>query len=495
MLVAGAGLTACGGGGTASSGSSAATATVTTIFPNAAPAGALAFTLNVTGSNFASGSTVNWNGSSRTTTFVSSTQLQAHIMAADVASPGKATVTVVNTKAAPSSGITFTIAADTIAYQSNRALDGSDAANGTIDNIWVINPDGSGPAALTKFTAAGAFATQPVWSPDGSRIAFPSGGALDGSNAANNDSTSNIWVMKADGTGATPLTKLTALNSDCFAAAWSPDGSKIAFISGRALDGSDAANPNDIRNIWVMNADGSGVTPLTRITALALTTAPVWSPDGSKIGFASARALDGSNAANTTLNIWVMKADGSGLTALTKNTVGGNEEPVWSQDGSKIAFASHRALDGSDTLNSAENIWVMNADGSNAHPLTQVTAANSNSSLPAWSPDGSKLVFFSSRALDGSNASNTGATTNIWVINSDGSSPIPLTKNTASGISINPIWTPDGKVLYTSAAGIDGSNTDNIAENIWLINADGSNATPLTKITTTTVQNDLANQP
>ena len=491
LIGLGTGLTGCG------SGSSTLAPSVTTVFPNAAPAGALAFTLTVTGSNFGSGSTVDWNGSSRTTTFVSSTELQAHIMAADLASPGKATVTV-NNGASASSGITFTIAADTIVYESNRALDGSDAANGAVDNVWVMNPDGSGLAANTKLTAAGAFITQPAWSSDGSRIAFSSGGALDGSNAANTNSTGNIWVVKPDGTGATPLTKLTALRSDSFSPTWSPDGSKIVFLSGRALDGSDAENTSGIQNIWVMNADGSGATPLTKITALALSTAPVWSPNGSKIAFASARALDGSNAANTTLNIWIMNADGSGLTALTKNTVGGNEAPVWSPDGSKIAFDSHRALDGSDTLNanSTSNIWVVNADGSNVHPLTQITAANTGNFQPVWSPDGSKLVFYSSRALDGSNAANTNGTRNIWVINADASSPTPLTKNTGLGDSLNPVWTPDGnKILYTSAAALDGSNADNIAENIWLINADGSNAIPLTKITTTTVNSDLASQP
>src|SRR5262249_9028560 len=69
---------------------------VSTVSPNSAPAGGLAFTLTVHGSNFVSASTVEWNGVSRTTTVVSSTLLQAHIMAADLAAPGTVTVTVFN---------------------------------------------------------------------------------------------------------------------------------------------------------------------------------------------------------------------------------------------------------------------------------------------------------------------------------------------------------------------------------------------------------------
>src|SRR6516225_9215474 len=71
-------------------------ANVTSISPSSAPAGALAFTLTVKGSNFVTASAVEWNGSGRTTTFISSTQLQAHIMAADLAAPGMVSVKVVN---------------------------------------------------------------------------------------------------------------------------------------------------------------------------------------------------------------------------------------------------------------------------------------------------------------------------------------------------------------------------------------------------------------
>jgi Tol biopolymer transport system component len=483
--------------------------TVTSLSPNSAPTGGLAFTLTVSGSNFVQASTVNWNGNSRTTTFVSSTQLQAHIMAADLAAAGKATVTVVNP--APPGGTSnvasFTIAAAKIAFQSTGALDGSDAANtNNTQNIWVMNPDGSGPTALTKLTALLAISSEPAWSPDGSKIAYASERALDGTDARDRQNN-NVWVMNADGSGSAPLTKLTDGGAVTFDPAWSPDGTKIAFLSARALDGSDLSNPNLTLNVWVMNADGSNQIPLTRVTAVNANAAlPVrWSPDGTKLVFPADRALDGSDAANvnSTRNIWRINADGSGLTPLTRLTasIADSFVAVWSPDGTKIAYTSTRALDGSNALNTnnVSNIWAMNADGSSPTPLTKLTAANAAGFDPAWSPDGAKIAFASMRALDGSNASNTNGAANIWVMNADGSSPTVLTKLTAaSTTTAAPVWTPGGaQILFVSARALDGSNAanTNAVQNIWVMNADGSSQTPLTKLTTTNTSSTSPNQP
>jgi Tol biopolymer transport system component len=168
----------------------------------------------------------------------------------------------------------------TIAFASGRALNGSDAANTNFTrNIWTVKSDGSGATPLTKITANGGDSASPVWSPGGSKLAFASRRALDGSDAANTNTTFNIWTVQADGSGATPLTRLTANGGDSSSPVWSPDGSKLAFASSRALDGSDARNTNDTANIWVVQADGSGATPLTRLTATGGdSTSPAWHP-------------------------------------------------------------------------------------------------------------------------------------------------------------------------------------------------------------------------
>ncbi len=268
-------------------------------------------------------------------------------------------------------------------------------------------------------------------------ITFGSGRALDGSDAINApNQTFNVWVVNADGSGTTPLTKLTANNADSFGPVRSTDGTKIAFNSSRALDGSDAANSNVTFNIWVMNADGSGAIPVTKLTASgAYSFVSAWSPDDSKIAFSSSRALDGSDLNGGTENTWVVNPDGSGATPLAVS-VAGSFAPAWSPDGSKIAFQSGRALDGSNALNANDNpnIWVMNADGSGATSLTKLTAVQPLNIVPGiWLPDGSKIVFDSARALDGTDAANSNGTRNIWIMNADGSSAAPLTKLTASG--------------------------------------------------------------
>jgi Tol biopolymer transport system component len=471
------------------------TPAIVTIAPNSAPAGALAFTLTVSGSNFLPASQVQWNGSSRTTTFVSSTQLQAHIMAADLAAAGKVSVTVLNP--APGGGAsnvaTFSVPAAMIAFRSARALDGSDArgTNGA-ENIWVMNPDGSGQVSLTKLNTTSVF--NPVWSPDGSKIAFESARALDGSDAANTNFTFNIWVMDANGGNLRPLTRITASQGGSSSPKWSRDGSKIAFESRRALDGSDAGNTNSTLNIWVMNADGSGATPLTRRTAVfADSEGAAFSPDGSKIAFESGGALDGSDAASTNhiFNIWVMNADGTGATPLTRLTAPGSHStfPAFSPDGSKIAFQSERALDASDAANgnNTANLWTMNRDGSGPGPITRLTVFGADCTSFAWSPDGSKLTFESARALDGSDALGTIFTSNIFTVRADGSSLTPLTKlTTLHASSVSPIWSPDGnKVIFVSLGSLDGSDAvnTNFGANIWVVNADGSGAKPLTRLT------------
>jgi TolB protein len=315
-----------------------------------------------------------------------------------------------------------------------------------------MNADGSAQTPLTKLTAAKLQCCLDLelvwspWSPDGSKIVFGSSRALDGSDTANINSISNIWVMNADGSAQTPLTKLTAPNVYSVGPVWSPDGSKIAFTSARALDGSDTANINSISNIWVMNADGSAQTPLTKLTQIGAASGPVWSPNGSKIAFIST-ALPGYDPyPGYRNNIWVMNADGSAQNALTKLTAPNvySEEPAWSRDGSKIAFTSSRALDGSDAANinnSTSNIWVMNADGSAQTPLTKLTQIGAASGGAVWSRDGGKIAFGSERTLDGTDGANINFIWNVWVMNPDGSAQTPLTKLTAGNAgSRGAVW-------------------------------------------------------
>lgn len=246
--------------------------------------------------------------------------------------------------------------------------------------IAVINPDVSGLASLSQQ------GTAPAWSPDGTKIAFVN----------NND----IYVMNADGTGVARITETPEWEMD---PAWSPDGSKIAFARVPPLWQEPA-------DVWIMNANGSGQTQLT--SHPTEDRMPSWSPDGAKIAFVSHR--EGGD-------IWVMNANGSGQANLIDDADWEfiDEDPAWSPDGSKIAFAADREKRG------GRDIYIMNTNGSN---ITKLTTPVGDNAHPSWSPDGTKIAF----------ASNREGNYDIYIMNADGSGEARLTSGSVD--ESGPSW-------------------------------------------------------
>lgn len=400
-------------------------------------------------------------------------------------------------------------AALAITFTSNRALDGTDSTTtNQPSNIWGVGSDGTGLTPLTNLSDSAFFADSgdAVFSPDGTRIAFSSARAFDGSNNHDVNQVANIWVMNADGTNATALTHLTAVKADCTRPVWSPDGTKIAYTSTRALDGTDDTNPIGsfirVTNVWVINADGTGNAPLTDDSSIVGggTTSsgdPVWSPDGTKMVFFSARATDGTKLPNTNSvpNIWIMNSDGTGRLPLTFHTAAGifPTTYTWLPSG-KIIYSMNAALAG-DAFG-IPNIFSLDPTVVPFSSIALTTFTNAANFFPSVSPDGTKIAFLSTRALDGTDTANTNNTTNIWVMNADGSSPTHLTSLTAMGPGAvigsgrpNQIafpWLKDGsKIAFPSARALDGSDTvnTNFVINVWVMNSDGSAQHPVTKVT------------
>ena len=269
-----------------------------------------------------------------------------------------------------------------------------------------MNPDGSSPTRLTDDKSrteklpdfSPVYDGSPVWSPDGTKIAFIS----------NRDYLFSLYVMNADGSNARLLADKPLEPAE---PAWAPDGRKIAFTAGVRFTvgiGKPSAN------IYVLNVDGTGLTQLTRDSGA--NASPSWSPDGKQIAFVSNRD-DGKS------RIWIMNADGSNQRVLpnTQDTNGTGfhgGQPAWSPDGTKILFTAERACGGY----AAVSIYVTNVDGTNSQLLTNDPNTCGSYSSPRWSPDGTRILAgFSLK---------TGTTLEpapqIVVMNADGSDQINI---------------------------------------------------------------------
>ncbi len=229
---------------------------------------------------------------------------------------------------------------------------------GVTRDLYVMDSDGSNVVRLTHDDFVEAY---PSWTPDGTRIAFSSF-----RNAVDN---TEIYEMDPD---ENDLINLTNHKWHDVRPSWSPDGSKMAFVSFR--DGGF----NTPHHIFVMNADGTERYNLTADTQLRFNSNPSWTPDGRKIAFNSLRHFV---PADSRRDIFVIAADGKELEQLTDGP-GSSRSPVYSPDGTKIAYVSGRRGD--------SNIFLMDANGNNAVKLTKTPPGIGNVN-PSW-PRGTLAV-------------------------------------------------------------------------------------------------------
>jgi Tol biopolymer transport system component len=331
-----------------------------------------------------------------------------------------------------------------IAFRSDR--DGG--------GIFFMGATGESARRLTTF------GYHPAWSPDGRHIVFQS---AKWSHATRADGGQLFVIAAVEALGSSQPRVLTPGLRHAYLANWSPNGRRIAFF---AVDGGN-------RDIWTVLADGGSAVQVTRDPSTDWH--PVWSPDGAFLYFLSDRA--GS------MNLWRVAIDeNSGETRgdpeqvtmpsadtlhfsfaragrrlayinrvrsgniarvafdPVKETVVGPVSPL--THGSWLALTPDISPDGQwvafNTWNQPEDLYIARVDGTGQRQLTNDAHRDR---FPNWSPDGKRIAFYSNR---------TGAY-EFWSIQPDGSGLRQLThfNNPRVGV-LNPAWSPDGARLVIS---------------------------------------------
>jgi Tol biopolymer transport system component len=230
----------------------------------------------------------------------------------------------------------------TILFRSQRDAtpDQRSLPTATGSELYVMNADGS---AVKRITSNGYYEVSQTWAPDGRRIAFV--GTPD---AAPNDSLRvwaekrQIYVMDTRGGG---ITQLTSAPGGHNFPAWSPDGKRIAFSSGRDRAGG--------AQLYIMNADGSNQVRLTHSSTEE--TYPAWSPNGRQIAFIS-------KVQDSLSDIHVMDPDGSHVRNITR-AEGFDGFPSWSADGGSLVYAHHLKP------STPSSLYVISLSDSVGHPI------------------------------------------------------------------------------------------------------------------------------
>jgi hypothetical protein len=312
--------------------------------------------------------------------------------------------------AALSVGLVFTLAAGAqtgsgrIAYESQLG-------------VWTVNPDGSGDTLLRQGAA------EPIWSPDGSQIAYVA------------YQPERLVVANADGTG-----EHTVTTGSVHLGSWSPDGARLAYVlDGTKIDTANTTGGDERQLSFDGGAKGS----------------PVWSPDGLRIAYSS-----WVQQQPVQVELFVVGADGTGLTQLTHappDKPDDNVNPAWSPDGSWIAFA--RA-----PWAQQQSISIVHPDGSALHRVADDGHLETGGQ-PAWSPDGAKIAFTNdvNGAVAGEHVGRE-----IFVVDADGTNEQRLTELGPKVVEDgDPTWSHDGVLLLFARSGkLATMNADGTCEGV-----------------------------
>ena len=253
--------------------------------------------------------------------------------------------------------------------------------------IFTIRQNGKGERQITH-PPKGFVDRNPDYSPNGKAIVFERQQVV-----CDSDCRDEIWVVNADGSGLRRLTRQPEPGITCESGGycdqtpgWSPSGKKIVF--------SRASGPirNDLIQrvaIYSMRADGSHVKRLTQksLPANGEDSQPQWSPDGREILFERWNVREAKPL--DTVALWVLDLRTGKERQITPSSLMAGDTPDWSPDGTLILFHDHH----DDPPDVSANLWTVHPDGSDLTQLTFEDDGVTSYLGSSFSPDGTKIVF------------------------------------------------------------------------------------------------------
>jgi len=274
-------------------------------------------------------------------------------------------------------------------------------------------------------TPPASHAAAPAVSPDGQWIAFTS----------DRDGTSQIYVIRPDGTGERRVTNSARPKNG---AQWSGDGTHLFF----------APFSDGVTHLFTVDLDGTNEHEVLSAPGRELRIAP----DGKHALY--------SQGSYTDTELMLAEIDGARVVNPKRiNPAGSIAWNVrWSPDGHTVAFTSRG--DGKQL-----QVWLMNADGSHRRALTTVAASEGNAQLPAWSPDGTTIAF----QVNGERGMG-----HIWVVDVASGHAHKVAAHSDLFLDELPVWFPDGTRLAFQS-------TRTGRWEVWTVNVDGTGLRQLTK--------------
>jgi Tol biopolymer transport system component len=288
--------------------------------------------------------------------------------------------------------------------------------------------------------------TWPSWSPNGRSLALVGDAAWSAPVPGICEPTVQSDIFRVDSAGGSAVNLTNTPAQFEFGPSWSPDGARIAYV----VEGSQG-NGNHLIVASVQGRAVAGERTFDLPPGWSQAYRPTWSPDGRSLVFT--RLLTSASRATLT-EIWMLDLSSSKLQQLTDRAWSPTWSPVtatWSPDSSKLAYTRSELTQSRTPI--GNRIWVSSRDGSSAHALT-VSKGLVNDDEPSWSPDGRLIAF---------TRTDDHGVSSLFTVQPDGHHLRLIAKGE------QPSWSPDGRLAFERSPPSGGDISPQEKARIWIV--------------------------